>query len=424
MDNNVMFNLTVTLTGFVILLVHSANVLMKRVRRRDENALLAFLLFTSLHFAVYFIFTLIRTQHTSDPLIMSFYTGFYIANNLEVFLLFIYMLSYLELSQKTKKNLFIFNFCLLLAFVILDFINIPTHIFFHAENGQYVRASTMAISQGYQFTMLAIVFFMALFHKKLGPREKVGFSLYCLLPLLAIVVQNLFPGYAIAYLSMIVAIEILFFFLSVQRYYELVAEEKKSQDAQVRVMLSQIQPHFIYNSLSSISTLITIDPEKAQNALDNFTEYLRSNLSSLTGGAFIPFVDELRHIKTYVSLETLRFGERITVTYDIQAEDFNIPPLTIQPIVENAVKHGILAKLEGGTVQLRTYETEKAYIVEVEDDGVGFDTSKAPSDGRSHFGMKSIEQRLKILCKSKITIDSQIGKGTKVTITFFKGEKV
>ena len=184
--------------------------------------------------------------------------------------------------------------------------------------------------------------------------------------------------------------------------------------------MSQIQPHFIYNSLSSISTLIEIDPKKAQKALDDFTSYLRHNLSSLTEKKLIPFEDELKHIETYVSLEKVRFGDRVKVIYDIKVKDFAVPTLSIQPIVENAIKHGILKKVDGGTVTFKTYETKDSYVVEVKDDGVGFDIAEIDFTRNQHVGLNNIKSRLKAMSSGELTIRSQRGKFTVVTVTFNK----
>ena len=293
-------------------------------------------------------------------------------------------------------------------------------MFFTAQNGAYVRSNTMILSQGYQFVMFGIVFFTAVLSKKLNIREKIAFSLYCFLPLIAIILQNVFKGYAIAYASIIVAIEVLFVFLSVEKNLELSKQKEKNKDAQVKIMLSQIQPHFIYNSLSAISTLIPIEPDKAQEALDNFTEYLRRNLSSLTEEKLIPFKDELRHIETYVALEKLRFEDRINVIYDLKVKDFSVPSLSIQPIIENAIKHGILKKLSGGTVIFKTYETETSYVVEVIDDGAGFNMDDVALEENKHFGINNIKYRITKMCKGNIEINSEINKGTHVVITFEK----
>ena len=338
-------------------------------------------------------------------------------------MLFKYMRRYTELPLRRDKIYSIFNLVLFAIFVILDIVNIFTGIFFTAENGIYLRSRTMIFSQGYQFVIFVLVFLLTVRNHKLNSREKTAFALYCFLPLIAIILQNVFKGYAIAYASVIVAIEVLFFFVNIQKNIDLAKEAEKNKDAHIKIMLSQIKPHFVYNSLSAISTLIPLDPEKAQTALDNFTEYLRHNIASLAETRLIPFENELRHIETYVSLEKLRFGDRITAFFDVQSTDFFVPPLTIQPIVENAIKHGILKKTEGGTVTLKSYETADAFVVEVTDDGVGFDFENIDLDKNDHFGINNIQYRIEKACNGEISVRSETGKGTSVTVKFHK-EKI
>ena len=326
----------------------------------------------------------------------------------------------MDLKKGLEKALIIFNLTMFGIYTILDIVNIFNGMFFTASNGAYQRAGTMFIAQGYQFIVLITAIFVILFNKTLVLREKIAFGCYCILPGAAIVIQNALPGYAIGYLSIIIAIEILFLFLNVQKNILLTEEKEKNKDSQIRIMMSQIQPHFIYNSLSSISTLITINPEEAQKALDNFTEYLRHNLSSLTQTSLIPFTDELRHIETYVNLEKMRFNDRVKVSYDIKVRDFYVPPLSLQPIVENALKHGVLKKVNGGNVVFKTYETDNAYIVEVIDDGVGFDIDNVDFVNDNHFGINNIKTRLETMCHGTLIITSKVGEGTKAVITFYK----
>lgn len=420
MDNKTVFNLAVCLIGVLVFLVHIANILTKGKRRKDENALLAFLVFTAVHFACYFAFCFLKIYSPSDSLILGFYTGFYIANNVQALFLFLYLLCYVGISKRWGKALWIGNCVLFAIFVALDFANLGTHIFFYAKGGAYVRADGIFFSQGYQFAVFLAVFLIAATSKKLKVRAKVAFSFYCFLPLVAIILQNLLPGYAIAYLSIVVAIEILFVFLNVEKNLQLALEEEKLKEVQVRMMLSQIQPHFIYNSLSSISTLIPLDPEKAQKTLDDFTEYLRANFSSLTENRLISFEDELKHIEAFLSLEEVRFGNRVKTVYDIKAKGFFLPPLSIQPLVENAVRHGILQKIEGGTVTLRSFEEEDAYVVEVLDDGVGFDVEGVDLSSNEHIGINNIRYRLSKMDKGTLRIESHPGKGTKATVRIAK----
>ena len=341
-------------------------------------------------------------------------------NNVEVFMLYKYMKNYTTRSGKNEKAVNVINYALFAVFIVLDIVNIFTGIFFTAENGAYLRSKTMILSQGYQFVMFVLIAIVTATNKNLNVREKTAFSLYCFLPFAAIIFQNVFKGYAIAYASIIIAIEVLFFFVNVQKNIDLANEKEKNKDAHIKIMLSQIKPHFVYNSLSSISTLITINPDKAQAALDDFTEYLRHNLSSLTETRLIPFEDELKHIKTYVSLEKMRFNDRITVNYDIKAVDFRVPPLSIQPIVENAIKHGILKRIEGGTITVKTIETAHNYVVEVIDDGVGFDMQEVNFEDNTHVGINNVKFRIKN-CGGEVAVKSEVGKGTFVTVNFKKG---
>ena len=420
MDQKGIFNATVCIIGIAVFLIHSLDLFLKKNKRKDEKNLLAFFIFTAIHFSTYLIFTIIKSVYTSNPFIIGFYTTFYVMNNVEILFLFAYALSYIAPKRSVLKPIVIINLIAFGIFIILDFANIFGRFLFTAENGAYVRGNFMLLSQGYQMIGLAMVFFLAVLNTKLSLTEKLAFSFYCVLPLVGIIIQNALPGYAIAYLSIVISIEVLYLFANMRKNAALAEQERKNKEAEIRLMMSQIQPHFIYNTLSSISTLIQIDPDKAQRGLDDFTDYLRTNLSSLSETNCISFSDELRHIETYISLEMIRFDERLDVIYEIEDEDFMVPPLSIQPLVENAVKHGILQKLEGGTITLRTYQTEKAHVIEIEDDGIGFNVEDFKEGGTKHIGLQNVRSRISSMVDGTLDIESEVGKGTKITVTIYK----
>lgn len=420
MAGNLVFNITICILGMMIFLIHIVNFLMKKNRRKDENVLLIFFAFTFVHFATYLTFTLVKEVYTSNAFIIAFYTTFYIMNNLEVFLLFYYLLNYASVPEKQRKIVSIINVSVFGVLIVLDIINVFTRMFFTAVDGVYTRAPMMFFAQIYQFVAFALIFIVALVNKKLIAKEKIAFFLYCLLPLVAIVVQNLLPGYAIAYMSIIVTTEILVLFLDVAKNIRIQEAEKEVKEAYIKIMVSQIRPHFVYNTLSSISTLISLDPKKAKKALDDFTDYLRMNFSTLTNNELVRFEDELKHIETYVSLEKMRFSDRLNVIYDIKVKDFEVPPLSIQPLVENAIKHGILKKIEGGTLWIKTYEEDDMNIVEIIDDGVGFNMDDVDFIHNEHIGLNNIKHRLHTMCSASMIIDSKPGKGTRVAVTFSK----
>jgi len=188
---------------------------------------------------------------------------------------------------------------------------------------------------------------------------------------------------------------------------------------QISIMLSQIQPHFLYNSLTAIRELCLIDPKKAYETVDEFSTYLRGNLDSLSIKKPIPFEKELSHVKTYLSLEKKRFGDNLNIVYDINAFYFTIPALTLQPIVENAVRHGVTKREDGGTVTISTDETETVAIITVKDDGVGFDINRH-KDKNLRVGIENVRSRLIALCGGSLQIDSKPGIGTTAVITIQK----
>lgn len=192
------------------------------------------------------------------------------------------------------------------------------------------------------------------------------------------------------------------------------------EESQTSLMLSQIRPHFLYNALVAIQVLCTRDPQGARDALLNFSQYLRANMSSVSSSVPIPFEQELNHIKNYTAIEKLRFQNRLTMHYDIRSTDFTVPPLTIEPLVENAIKHGATKNIEGGNVWLSSRETEDAYVVRVADDGPGFDVSILEKEELASHGLRNITFRLKQIPGAQVSFESHLDKKTEVTVTIPK----
>ena len=185
-------------------------------------------------------------------------------------------------------------------------------------------------------------------------------------------------------------------------------------ESRVSTMMSQIRPHFIYNTLGSIEQLCKFDPPKAGELVHNFAKYLRGNFGELDNPKPILMSQEMEHVHHYVSIENVRFPD-MTFTFEMNSQDFRIPALTVQPIVENAIKHGLMKLPKGGTIHVVSYETDTHYCISVEDDGVGFDTS-ALLDERQHVGLRNIRERLKVMVNGTLEIESTVGVGTKVLV--------
>lgn len=185
-------------------------------------------------------------------------------------------------------------------------------------------------------------------------------------------------------------------------------------ESRISTMMSQIRPHFIYNTLGSIEQLCIIDPSKAGELVHNFAKYLRGNFGELDNPKPILMSQEMEHVRHYISIENVRFPD-MTFSFEMNSDDFHIPALTIQPIVENAIKHGLMKLSKGGTIRVVSYETESHYCVSVEDDGVGFDTDVL-LDERKHMGIRNIRGRLKAMVNGTLEIESRVGIGTTVLI--------
>ena len=188
----------------------------------------------------------------------------------------------------------------------------------------------------------------------------------------------------------------------------------KLTQSRISTMISQIQPHFIYNTLGTIEQLCITEPKAASKLVRNFSLYLRGNFSELNNAKPITFSQEMKHVKYYTDIEQVRFPD-MTIQYDLRSVEFLLPALSVQPLVENAIKHGLMGLEKGGIVTISAYETEKYYVVEVTDDGVGFDMN-AGYDETKHVGIKNIRGRIKAMCNGTLTIESKVGSGTKATI--------
>ena len=196
-------------------------------------------------------------------------------------------------------------------------------------------------------------------------------------------------------------------------YTELVEKELELSQSELTLLRRQIRPHFVFNSLYNIKSLIRRDPEKATKVLVDFSEYLRANLDSLSSDTLISFEDELQNVEAYVSLALVDEGKNIDVKYDIREQHFMLPPLTIEPLVENAIVHGLAG---GGTVTLLTDSDDDSYLVKVSDDGVGFAGSTADTK-KDHMsvGIENVRTRLNKLCDGTLDIYSS-SEGSTVTI--------
>lgn len=262
-------------------------------------------------------------------------------------------------------------------------------------------------------------------NKKVLNKSEAALSIIFLILISTFIIVDELCGLCISYVITSLFTFILYVRIDLHKGYLLEKQSKEITQWQTQIMLSQMQPHFLYNVLTTISSMCEMqNATEARDVVNRFADYFRTNLDSLGKEKTISFKKELEHIETYLWLEKLRFEDQLNICYNIGPTDFRLPSLAVQPIVENAVKHGILPKDEAGTLTITTDENENEYLIIIEDDGVGFDINENPSDNRTHIGIENVTKRLEVICGGHCDINSVIGKGTIVTIHIPKGVKV
>ena len=202
----------------------------------------------------------------------------------------------------------------------------------------------------------------------------------------------------------------------------------KMSDMKTQIVLNQIKPHFLYNVLATIQVLCKVDPDKAVTAMEDFSGYLRANVDYGLSKSVVSFDEEFKNVKYFLRLEKLRCGDKLKVVYDLKEKNFEIPVLTLQPIIENAVKHGVGNKKGGGTVTISTSSDNNNIIIRVQDDGDGIsaksiDELSLSYDGKSHVGLTNVKERIEIITGGSLDFYSEEGKGTVVTIKIPKDFK-
>ena len=239
------------------------------------------------------------------------------------------------------------------------------------------------------------------------------------------IIADIFLNYkkqAVDFLTIAVISCSVFYYIWLHIRFVRQHEKDLITEQRLQIMMTQIKPHFLYNSLGAIEALCDSDPKAAKEATVKFSRYLRGNMDSISAEGLIDFEKELAHTKLYLELEKLRFEDALEIIYDISCTDFKTPVLTLEPLVENAVRHGVRKNEDGvGYVAVSTSEYSDHYEIAVTDNGPGFDVTAVMDDGNSHIGIENVRSRLKAVCSGKLQINSVPGQGTTATIIIPKG---
>ena len=290
-----------------------------------------------------------------------------------------------------------------------------SRISFWIEDGHFHRGTLGYTCHIISLIMLAYFFYLTICEVRRIPKKESIF------PLLNVVL--IFVGIGIdfflarqqniTYLTIAIVNGSLFYYIWLHLQFVREHEKALIAEQQIQIMMTQMQPHFLYNTLSTIQALCRIDPEKASDTTEKFGIYLQQNLDSINQPELIPIKKELEHTKIYADIEMIRF-KNVRVEYDIKDESFCVPALTVQPLVENAIKHGVRIRKEG-VVTVRTKKTDNGHEVVI-DNGCGFDTTQQLGTDKTHIGIRNVEERVRIMCGGSVSIESRLDEGTTVTI--------
>ena len=336
-----------------------------------------------------------------------------------------YILAYFEERKGTHYKLIhrvgVYVYAVLCTAVYAS--SVWTGAFFSVDSENIYRGTELSFVTGSILTpiVIASIYIIIKNRKLTSKRDTLIHLMYNLTYIVLGFIDSLYV-LTFHYIVMTVFIVLIFIFIGQERDKELETKQKELAISELNALRLQMNPHFIYNTLASVDGLIVLDPKSARQLIAKFIKHLRSSYLD-SSPMEVEFEKELENIRCYLSVEEVRFPG-IKVEYDIGVSDFLIPPLTVQPIVENAVKHGICQKNDStGTIVISTYADGASYCVKVTDDGVGFDAgAQSSDDGRSHIGIENTRKRLELICNGALEITSIPGEGTQAVITIPGGK--
>ena len=300
-------------------------------------------------------------------------------------------------------------------FILLGIAQCTTFLYNVTPDNQYVRGPWHPLLMA-PMILLMLLNLGGVIRRRgsLPPKYYAAFLIY-LLPLTATWIIHTFVFVPLLlFIGVVLSTLALFGIILYDQIEQHMSQQREIAHQRARIMVLQMRPHFIYNAMTSIYYLCAKDSKKAQQVTMDFTAYLRKNFTAIASEDTVPFSDELEHTRAYLAVEQVQFEGSLLVDYDTPHKEFRLPPLTLQPIVENAVKHGMDPEYAPLHISIRTRETDSGSEITVEDNGPGF----APADDcEPHIALENIRQRLEMMCNGKMTIHPREGGGTVVTVT-------
>ena len=318
-------------------------------------------------------------------------------------------------ERRKRTPLFASMVTLWLAYAALLVITqFTTEIYSVSQENVYQRGPLYFVLLVPPAAMMGLNFISLIFRRKrLNKKQRIAFAVYLLLPLCCMLIQMFSYGFLMIVIGTSASVVILFAFILLDQVDHSIRQQQENAAQQASITVLQMRPHFIYNTLMSIYYLCRQDTEKAQQVILDFSSYLRQNFTAIAKEDTIPFTEEVEHTRAYLAVEQARFQDRLLVEFETSFTAFRIPPLTLQPVVENAVKHGLDPELEPLFISVSSRQQDGYAEIIVDDSGPGF---KPTDDDEPHIALANISKRLKMMCRGELTISNRDCGGTVVTI--------
>lgn len=421
MNGNWQVHVAFEMWGILFCLIAAVGVYLSTEKIRGKKIRLALLFIAQACLLSFDTLAWVYRGNVSEPgyyLVRISNAAVYLLSNVILILFTAYVRACISTPQRPVKEARAAYLCALAGMVLVVISQFNHMLYSFDASNRYVRGEYFWLSQVVAIAGMVVDMWMILRYRSCFPRKKFfALLLYLVMPAAALIWQIFFYGISMLNIMLTLALMCLFLVVISGQSKQLVQKEREINDMKIQVVLSQIQPHFLYNTLNTITYLCDMDAKVAKKALGDFSRYLRCNLDSLTGRDLITFDAELGHVELYLSLEKLRMGDELNIVYDICDNGFMLPPLTLQPLVENAVEHGLAKSDYGGTVVIRSRRTQTDHEITITDDGVGFDVrSYMATGGRKCTGIENVRKRLWNLRNASLEISSEQGKGTRVVI--------
>ena len=305
-------------------------------------------------------------------------------------------------------------------------------IYYFDKDNFYHRGDMYYLALVPVFACFVLILVVVAYHRKFFSRlQRVSLLVYLSFPVgSAILMVITGQVSSVINIAISVALVMMYMFYEIEKNQrmlkqaeEIMEKERINNEFKNTMLWTQIQPHFIYNNLNVIQFLCKQNPEEAAKAVNHLSTFLRSYIDAYDLDVCIPISEEMEIIEHYIYMQKLRYEDRLSVDINVESTNFSVPPLSVESLVENSVRHGVARKVEGGKVNIHVWESEDEHLVEVTDNGIGFDSDELNLDGKNHVGLKNTDSRLKFMINGSLEVISKPGEGCRAIVHVPKRKK-